>query len=154
MRRERHSTTRRRVRTPPVSDPTLAPAGHVPEKWSWHFQALQKLRDHLLDDLRVKLATASEPVEPHGMDPAESATDEFDHDLAINLVSGERNALREIESAMQRILNGTYGICGKTGKRIEEERLRAVPWTRFSRDAQDMIEGEKRRKAPAGRANR
>ena len=52
---------------------------------------------------------------------------------------------------MQRILNGTYGICEKTGKRIEEERLRAVPWTRFSRDAQDTIEEEKRRRAQHGK---
>ena len=151
MRRQRQSTTRRPVRNPRISNPALAPAGKVPEKWRWHFQALQKLRDHLLDDLSKKLAAGSEPVEPDVVNLEESASDESDRSLALSLLSGEQNALQEMELAMQRILNGTFGICEKTGKRIEEERLRAVPWTRFSRDAQDTVEAEKRRKATAYR---
>lgn len=40
--------------------------------------------------------------------------------------------LMEIESALARIENGTYGICEETLEPIEELRLRAIPWTRFS----------------------
>lgn len=40
--------------------------------------------------------------------------------------------LMEIESALARIENGTYGICEETLEPIEDLRLRAIPWTRFS----------------------
>src|SRR6266446_8251077 len=100
MRRERHST-RRPVRNKPVPEPARAPARRIPEKWRWHFEALQKLRDHLVDDLSIKLAAASEPVELHTASPAESATDESGRILAVSLVSGEQDALHQVESAME-----------------------------------------------------
>lgn len=41
----------------------------------------------------------------------------------------------EIEAALKRMEDGTYGICEKTGKDIPYERLKAVPYTRYSIDA-------------------
>ncbi|MCZ2738500.1 TraR/DksA family transcriptional regulator [Bacillus safensis] len=41
----------------------------------------------------------------------------------------------EIDAALKRMEDGTYGICEKTGKEIPYERLKAVPYTRFSIDA-------------------
>ena len=118
------------------------PERGIPAKWSWHHRALQRLRDHLLDDLRLKLATAAEPIEPQNRDPADSGTDESDRALAVSLLSGERDALREVDAAIRRIRQGTYGICERTGKRIPVTRLRAVPWTRFCKEAEDAIEKE------------
>src|SRR4051794_9131748 len=112
------------------------PERDVPPKWRWHLRALQKLRDHLLDDLRLRLAAAAEPIEPHSMDPADSASDESDRALAVSLLSGENDALHEVDSAMRRIRQGTFGICERSGKRIPEMRLRAVPWTRYTKEAE------------------
>jgi len=67
-------------------------------------------------------------------------TDTFDRDFALSLVSSEQEALSEIEAAIQRIKAGTYGICEHTGKPIAKERLLAVPFTRFSAEAQKEIE--------------
>ena len=41
----------------------------------------------------------------------------------------------EIDAALKRMEDGTYGICEKTGKDIPYERLKAVPYTRYSIDA-------------------
>lgn len=41
----------------------------------------------------------------------------------------------EIDAALKRMEDGTYGICEKTGKEIPYERLKAVPYTRYSIDA-------------------
>jgi RNA polymerase-binding transcription factor DksA len=119
-----------------------AKATQVPRKWRWHYRVLQNLRDLLLDERSARLAEAAEPIEPHSMDPAESATDEFNHELAVSLLSGEQDALYEVDSAIRRILSNTYGVCEKTGKRIPMARLRAVPWTHFTKEAEDTIETE------------
>jgi RNA polymerase-binding transcription factor DksA len=112
----------------------------IPARWRWHYKALQSLRDHLVDERAADLAEAAEPIERHSMDPADSASDEFDHVLAVSLLSGEQDAIYEVESAIRRILNGTYGVCEKTGRRIPAQRLRAAPWTRFTREVQESIE--------------
>jgi RNA polymerase-binding transcription factor DksA len=114
----------------------------VPRKWRWHHRVLRKLRDLLIDERAAGLAEAAEPIEPHSMDPADSATDEFNHELAVSLLSGEQDAIYEVDAALKRIAAGTYGICEKTGKRIPIQRLRAVPWTRFTKDAEEKIEKE------------
>jgi DnaK suppressor protein len=47
------------------------------------------------------------------------------------LVSELRNALHDVEDAIGRIESGTYGICERCGKPIEEARLEAIPATRY-----------------------
>jgi len=74
------------------------------------------------------------------MDEADSATDEFDHDLAWTQLSAEQNALYEVNNALQRILGGSYGLCEETGKAIPAARLRAIPWTRFTYAVEERLE--------------
>jgi RNA polymerase-binding transcription factor DksA len=74
------------------------------------------------------------------MDLADSASDEFDHDLALSQLSGEQDVLYEVEEAIRRILAGTYGTCEETGEAIPDARLRAIPWTRFSELVQRRLE--------------
>ena len=71
---------------------------------------------------------------------ADAGTDTFDRDFALSLVSSEQEALSEIDAAIKRIRDGTYGICEGTGKPIAKERLLAVPFTRYSAEAQKEIE--------------
>jgi len=108
--------------------------------WRGRYRALLTLRERLLDERGEQLRTAATPLEPHDTHQADNATDELDHDLALAELSAEQDALYEVEEAIRRILNGTYGICELTGKAISPERLRAVPWARFSREAQERLE--------------
>jgi DnaK suppressor protein len=51
----------------------------------------------------------------------------------------------EIELALSRIENGTYGVCEETDEAIEFERLRALPWTRLSIEGAEIREATKRK---------
>jgi RNA polymerase-binding transcription factor DksA len=76
----------------------------------------------------------------YGQHMADAGTDTFDRDFALSLVSNEQEALSEIEAAIKRIRDGTYGICEITAKPISKERLLAVPFARNSAEAQKQIE--------------
>jgi RNA polymerase-binding transcription factor DksA len=108
----------------------------VNPKWAWHYRLMLGLRNRLLQEQREHLAQAAEPLEPHSMHLADSASDEFDHAMALSELSAEQDALIEIEEALRRIACGTYGVCEETGLPIPAQRLRAVPWTRFAKEAE------------------
>lgn len=71
---------------------------------------------------------------------ADSGTDNFDRDFALSLLSSDQDAIYEIEEALKRIEKKTYGICELTGKSIPKARLEAIPWTRFTVEAQGQLE--------------
>ena len=56
--------------------------------------------------------------------------------FALSLMENEAQVVREIDEALERIDNGTYGICEKSGKPIGKARLQAIPWAKLSIDAQ------------------
>ncbi len=58
-----------------------------------------------------------------------------------------REQLYEIESALARIEHGTFGICEETEEIIEEDRLRAIPWTRLSIEGAEIRESLNKRYA-------
>ena len=64
-------------------------------------------------------------------DLADLGSDTFEIENSLSLVEGERKILWEILEALDRIENGTYGICLGTGKPIGMERLRAIPWAKY-----------------------
>ena len=115
---------------------SLGPA--VPRRWQWHYHALLKMRERLLNHRLQLTAEAAICAEP--FDSADAADDDFEHDLALGQLSGEQDVLYEIQAALSRIRDGTYGRCEITGERISAPRLRAVPWTRFSQAAEEMLE--------------
>jgi RNA polymerase-binding protein DksA len=64
----------------------------------------------------------------------DTATVTYDRELDYSLEENSESVLREIDAALQRIEDGTYGVCEGCGKQIEEERLEAIPWTRLCID--------------------
>jgi RNA polymerase-binding protein DksA len=64
----------------------------------------------------------------------DTATVTYDREMDYSLEENSESVLREIEAALQRIEDGTYGTCDVCGKQIEEERLEAIPWTRLCLD--------------------
>jgi DnaK suppressor protein len=63
---------------------------------------------------------------------ADMGTDNFEQEFTLGLVEKDRNLLREINNALAKIQNGTYGICEGTGLPIGKPRLEAAPWARYS----------------------
>jgi RNA polymerase-binding transcription factor DksA len=112
----------------------------LPAKWNWHHRVLLSLQQRLLRERGESLHAAAEPLEPHSLDEADSATDEFDHNLALAQLSAEQDALYEVDAALHRIAAGAYGICEASDTPIPAARLRAIPWTRFTREVEERLE--------------
>lgn len=75
---------------------------------------------------------------------AEAGTDSFDMETALNIASGESERLAEIDDALQRIKDGTYGICEGTGEPIPKRRLEVFPAARYTVAYQEKLEKEGR----------
>ncbi|MGJ8641064.1 MAG: TraR/DksA family transcriptional regulator [Opitutaceae bacterium] len=125
----------------------------VPKKWQKFYKLLLDLRGHVRDELdlhtsdTLKHSSREESdISGYGNHQADAASDTFDRDFALSLVSNEQDALNEIEEAIQRIKDGNYGVCEVTGNPIPKERLEAVPFARFSVEGQAEYEKNKRRK--------
>jgi DnaK suppressor protein len=112
----------------------------VDPKWKTHYDALIALRSQLGERKGGLTEIAKEEQQAFSLHMADAGTDEFDRDFALSMISSDQNALYEIEEALNRIRSGNYGTCEITGKPIEAERLTAIPWTRFSAEAQRELE--------------
>jgi RNA polymerase-binding transcription factor DksA len=123
----------------------------VPKKFKKYYKLLVELRTHVSDEINLHTSETlkhssrddSGDLSSYGSHQADAGTDTFDRDFALSLVSSEQEALNEIEEAILRIKNGSYGVCEVTGKPIPAARLAAVPFARYSVEGQ--IEHEKNR---------
>jgi len=106
----------------------------IDPKWLWHSRTLHALRRRLMREYDEHRQAAAEPTKEHDLDWAETASDEAERDIIFAELSAEENALAEVEAALERLRRGSYGACEETGKAIPDERLRAVPWTRYTRE--------------------
>ena len=71
---------------------------------------------------------------------ADLGTDNFDQELTLGLMEGERKLLIEINDALGRIEDGTFGICQGSGKPIPKARLEAIPWAKYCVEYASMRE--------------
>ena len=117
-------------------------ASQIDPRWQKHYRTLNSLRQSLLSRRKDLLDQAAEEVTPALHTMADLGTDQYDADLALGMASSEQEILYEIDEALNRIRNGTYGVCQQTGKPIDPERLEAIPWTRFSAGAERKLEEE------------
>ncbi len=71
---------------------------------------------------------------------ADIGTDAYDQDFTLGLAESDRKLIREIDEALERIENKTYGMCMLTGKPIPKSRLNAKPWAKYSIEAARIVE--------------
>lgn len=71
---------------------------------------------------------------------ADVGTDTFNQDMDIQLLEGENKRLKRIHAALKRIDEGTYGVCLHSGKAIPKARLVAIPYARYTVEAQEELE--------------
>jgi RNA polymerase-binding transcription factor DksA len=125
----------------------------VPEKFRRYYKLLLELRNHLTgqidthseETLKRSSKDDAGDLSSYGQHMADAGTDTFDRDFALSLVSSEQEALSEVEAAIKRIKDGSYGVCEITQKPIAKDRLLAVPFTRYSAEAQKNIERNRHR---------
>lgn len=96
---------------------------------------------------RFKEARADLTIEERGGDEADQTVRVLAEAEALSLHERMRVQLMEIESALARIENGSFGVCEETEEVIEHDRLRAIPWTRLSIEGAEIRESFNRRYA-------
>ena len=111
-------------------------------------ERLVELRDEYRERIRERANTARVDEDDliEEMDQANRATEEA---FNMRLLDKEVKLLREIEYALKKFDEGTYGICEGTDEPIERRRLEARPWTKYSVAYKEQLEREKK-----GRASR
>jgi len=122
----------------------------VPKAWLSYYRDLMALRESLKGALGERSsetlgASARESSGELSLNSPDAGTETFNRDVALSMVASEQEALEEIEDAIDRIFDGTFGICQETQKPIKKTRLKVVPFTRFSLEGQNLYERRKRR---------
>jgi DnaK suppressor protein len=118
----------------------MSGAAKVKPEWAKYHAMLLELRDRLRSQMTGLAKESAEEMASYSLHMADSGTDNFDRDFALSLLSADQDAMYEIEEALKRIEKETYGICELTGKPIPKTRLDAIPWTRFTVEAQAQLE--------------
>jgi len=114
----------------------------VKPEWQKFYDRLLELREQLLRQMDGLAKESAQELPSYSLHMADSGTDNFDRDFALSLLSSDKDAVYEIEEALKRIERGSYGVCELTGKVIPKARLEAIPWTRFTVEAQAQLERE------------
>ena len=87
----------------------------------------QEALDYLHEENESQLEDDREEIQSDNH-PGDMATSTFDRELDYTLEENVERALAEIDAALRRIENGTYGTCVNCGQPIPPERLDAIPW--------------------------
>jgi len=114
----------------------------IKAQWAKYYQRLLELREQLTRQMDGLAEESAQEMPGYSLHMADSGTDNFDRDFALSLLSSDQDAVYEIEEALKRIEKNTYGVCELTGKAIPQKRLEAIPWTRFTVQAQAQLERE------------
>jgi len=73
-------------------------------------------------------------------DPADLSVIDVNQEIALRLGERESQLVADIDQALLRIEEGSYGICARCGKVIDERRLEALPTARYDANCQAAIE--------------
>ncbi|BBI16436.1 TraR/DksA family transcriptional regulator [Neochlamydia sp. S13] len=103
---------------------------------------LEEMRAQLTHILKGSTAEVKTPDEATGYSQhqADQGTDDFDRTISLEVTSREYHILRQIERALEKIDENTYGICDLTGEDIPLARLEAVPYATMTVKAQEQLE--------------
>ena len=112
----------------------------IKAEWQKFYNHLLELREQLMRQMNGLAKESAQEMAGYSLHMADSGTDNFDRDFALSLLSSDQDAIYEIEEALKRIEKNTYGVCELTGKPIPRARLEAIPWTRFTVQAQAQLE--------------
>ena len=102
------------------------------------------------DNLKRSPIEATGDISAHSTHMADQGTDNFDRELALNLASGRQESLYDIEDALRRIDDGSYGACESCGGAIERARLKALPFAKKCLSCQNTAERGRTKYRPFG----
>ena len=108
-----------------------------------HFKKrLEELRAEITRTIRVTKEAVTQPDEAKGYSQhsADGGTDDFVKNIDLEVTSKEFGIIRQIDRALEKIKENTYGICDITNEEIPMKRLEAVPYATMTVKAQEKFE--------------
>ncbi len=105
--------------------------------------ALENMRTELQGKLKKRRGTTTTEQAPG--DEADLASEDAEISLEARLLDRDAKLLREVERALEKVENGTYGLCEGTDEPIGYARLKLRPWTRYSVTYKEELEREEKR---------
>ena len=103
---------------------------------------LQGIREGIQREQDDAISEAGNELSSFDQHPGDSGTETFEMEKNVSLLEQVDDELREIEAAFQRLERGKYGRCQACGRPIGDERLEAMPATRFCVEDQAKAERE------------
>ncbi|MDP8260647.1 MAG: TraR/DksA family transcriptional regulator [Candidatus Gygaella obscura] len=92
------------------------------------------------DTLKLSQKDASGDISGYAYHMADLATDSFDREFSLGLASNERQLLYEINDALRRVEDGSFGKCSACDKPIPKTRLKAIPYSKLCLKCQKLQE--------------
>jgi DnaK suppressor protein len=133
---------------PTDGKPRKNQAGLTSKELEFYRDLILAKRREIVGDMssmeREALRTSGTNLSNLPLHMADMGTDNYEQEFTLGLVEKDRKLLRDLNDALAKIQNGTYGICEGTGKPISKARLEAQPWARFSIEHARKLEGRLR----------
>lgn len=108
-------------------------------------ESLMKGIRHIADDaLKTSQRDAAGDLSAYSLHMADVATDNYDREFSLGLADKEQNLLHRINQALEKIEDGSYGLCESCEKKISKVRLKAVPYAELCIPCQEKQEKKKR----------
>ena len=142
-----------KAKAPVKKIPVIKETVIKPAKNKWNRKELEEFRkrilgrkNQILDDLgkdttlKQTQKEASGDISGYTYHMADVATDNYDREFSLGIASNERQVLYELDDAVKRIEDGSYGICEDCKAAITKTRLKAIPYTRHCLKCQEKRE--------------
>ena len=125
---------------------------HLSDKQLKHYQKLLESTravithdiNHIESEHLKSHKESSGDLSGYSLHMADVGTDNYDQELALDVVGNEHDILYQINNALTKIESQTFGICEMYGSQIPKARLDAIPWTPYCKDAAEELERQKR----------
>ena len=99
--------------------------------------------NHIVKESLKSQKEASGDLSGYSYHMADMASDSYDRELSLNIASSEQEVLYEIDEALKRIEEGSYGVCVVCSKKIPVKRLKALPHVKHCIQCQSKEEKTK-----------
>ena len=109
------------------------------DKFKKRLEEMRAQMTHLIRESSEDVKSVEE-TKGYSQHQADEGTDDFNRTISLEVSSKELNILRQIERALDKIENGTYGVCDITGEDIPLARLEAIPYATMTVKAQEKFE--------------
>jgi RNA polymerase-binding protein DksA len=105
---------------------------------------LAKGIEHIANEnLKTSQRDAAGDLSGYSLHMADMASDNYDREFSLGLADNEQKIVHRIDGAMEKIDEGTFGLCESCGKKISKVRLKAVPYAELCVPCQEKQEKKK-----------